>query len=285
MAIFTNEYCEYILYSHNKIEFSPEEIHQICESCKCIQLSISESYIIESAIPKINLDKLGIKNLDIKIKDTANTIANIIRSNGINSDTNDQIYNIISDFFMYCAKSIDRSVLKSFPNLSELNQKNLVKGITLTILDALINTMICDVLTLLLGPMGNVIWVCIAAPIVEESSKQIAVKGGFSKEYTIAFNTLEFSLYVSRFSGKIPIMNLIRTRALGVGMHVVNTAIHNLFNSDKFRKQFHIDNTKDNKDKCTFISFIICTLIHVSWNTASKFSHTFVKAITGLKDI
>ena len=285
MAIFTNEYCENIMYHYSNIKFSPEEVQHICEDCKNIQLSISESYIIESTIPKINLDKLGIKNLDIKIKDMANTIANIIRSNGIDSDTSAQIYNIISDFFMYCAKSIDRSVLKSFPNLSNLDQKNVIKGITLTILDALINTMICDVLTLLLGPMGNVIWVCIAAPIVEESSKQIAVKGGFSKEYTIAFNTLEFSLYVSRFSGKIPIMNLIRTRALGVGMHVVNTAIHNLFNSDKFRKQFHIDNTKDNKDKCTFISFIICTLIHVSWNTASKFSHTFVKAITGLKDI
>ena len=83
----------------------------------------------------------------------------------------------------------------------------------------------------------------------------------------------------------MPIMNLIRTRALGVGMHVVNTAIHNLFNSDKFRKLFHIDNTKDNKNKCTFISFVICTLIHVSWNTASSFSSAFVKAITGLKDI
>lgn len=40
MAIFTNEYCEYILYNYNKIEFSPEEIQQICESCKSIQLSI-----------------------------------------------------------------------------------------------------------------------------------------------------------------------------------------------------------------------------------------------------
>lgn len=86
----------------------------------------SESYIIESTIPSINLDKLGIKNLDIKIKDVANSIVNIIKSNGINSDTNDQIYNIISDFFMYCAKSIDRSVLKSFPNLSELNQKKIL---------------------------------------------------------------------------------------------------------------------------------------------------------------
>lgn len=285
MAIFTDEYCEYVLYNHNKIEFSPEEIQQICESCKCIQLSISESYIIESTIPSINLDKLGIKNLDIKIKDTTNSIVGIIKSNGINSNANDQIYNIISDFFMYCAKSIDRSILKSFPNLSKLDQKNLAKGITLTILDGLINTIVCDVLTVLLGPVGRVIWVCIAAPIVEESSKQIAVKGGFSTEYTIAFNTLEFSLYVSRFSRKMPIMNLIRTRALGVGMHVVNTAIHNLFNSDKFRKLFHIDNTKDNKDKCTFISFVICTLIHVSWNTASSFSPAFVKAITGLKDI
>lgn len=135
MAIFTDEYCEYVLYNYNKIEFSPEEIQQICESCKFIQLSISESYIIESAIPSINLDKLGIKNLDIKIKDTANSIVSIIKSNGINSNANDQIYNIISDFFMYCAKSIDRSILKSFPNLSKLDQKNLAKGITLTILD------------------------------------------------------------------------------------------------------------------------------------------------------
>ena len=28
MAIFTDEYCEYVLYNHNKIEFSSEEFNR-----------------------------------------------------------------------------------------------------------------------------------------------------------------------------------------------------------------------------------------------------------------
>lgn len=133
----------------------------------------------------------------------------------------------------------------------------------------------------MLGPMGSAIFVSVGAPIVEEASKAIAVKGGFSKEYTIIFNTFEFTNYMISYN--LPFINKLRARTFAIGMHLVNTAIHNLFASEKFRKQFHIDDSKDSKDKCTFASYIITTLIHCAWNTAPKFSPALVKIITGIE--
>lgn len=285
MAIFTEEYCANMLDEFDNrlegIEFTPEQIQKICEDCKSIKFTIAESYILESASPKADLSKLGIKNADSQVKSAATKISTAIKKNGVTSETKKQIHNIVSDLFDDLAKSLDKSVMKGNPNLQNLDQKNLAKGFTLTIWDVIINTLICDVLTIMLGPMGNAIFVSVGAPIVEEASKAIAVKGGFSKEYTIIFNTFEFTNYMVSYN--LPFINKLRARTFAIGMHLVNTAIHNLFASEKFRKQFHIDDSKDSKDKCTFASYIITTLIHCAWNTAPKFSPALVKIITGIE--
>lgn len=83
MAIFTEEYCANILDEFDNriegIEFTPEQIQKICEDWKSIKFTIAESYILESASPKADLSKLGIKNADSQVKSAATKILQQLR--------------------------------------------------------------------------------------------------------------------------------------------------------------------------------------------------------------
>ena len=118
--------------------------------------------------------------------------------------------------------------------------------------------------------VGGTIYAIIGAPIIEEASKSIAVKGGFEKEYMIVFNSYEFTSYVVQMTAiGIPIIDSILLRGAVVGMHNFTTYINKLFSTEEFRKKFKIKDTKDAKDQATLCAYTIGTLIHVSWNSAS----------------
>lgn len=273
MAIFDEAYCNELLYSQFDEEFlnfemTAETVNKIYESCKC--KSLAESYLLEAATPKCDLSKFGIKNAPAQVSKASNEIAKTIKTNGVNSETTKKIHNIVSDLFKNLADCIDESVISINPKLKDLDDKrNLAKAITLFIFNIVINSICASVLGLLLGQFGTNLVVCLAAPLIEEACKAIAVKGGFSKEFTIVFNSYEFTSYVTKNAIVYGLIKIIKIRLAALTMHLVNTAIHNLAESKEFKGKLGIkENDKDANDKCTFAAYIITSLIHVSWNSA-----------------
>lgn len=282
MAIFTEAYCMQLMHetSQNVIselleednnsfinfELSPIKVQRICEECKNYHLSISESYLLEASGPKISdLRKLGIKNAEGKVNKTAADITSIIKKNGITSESKKHIHNIISDLFQDIADSIDNTVVATNPKLKNIeNQRNTTNALVLLTWYLIIGNLISTVLCNLMGAVGSILVIVVVAPVMEEACKAIAVKGGFDKEYNLAFNAFEFTKYVSKGAPVI-------SRLVVVGMHTLTTAINKLFSTEEFRKKFGISDDKDAKDKCTFAAYIIGLFIHTSWNSAALY--------------
>lgn len=275
MAIFNEAYCNELLYSQFDEEFSnfemtAETVNRICESCKGIKYSLAEQYILEAATPKCDLSRFGIKNAPAQVSKASNEIAKTIKTNGVNSETTKKIHNIISDLFKDLADSIDETIISADHKLKDLDDKrNVAKAITLFIFNLVINTICANVLGLLLGQFGLTLVVCLTGPLIEEACKAIAVKGGFSKEFTIVFNAYEFTSYVTQNAIVYGLIRIVKIRLAALTMHLVNTAIHNLAESKEFKGKLGIkEDDKDANDKCTFAAYIITSLIHVSWNSA-----------------
>ena len=155
---------------------------------------------------------------------------------------------------------------------------------------SLLASTVISILFAVVPMVAQTINMAIIAPIVEESAKIISVKGHFEKEFFIVFNTFEFSRYMilggfasigwKMLGLDVGIINVLRSRIAAVGMHAVNTVIHTIFNSDKFKEKFKLDD-KDAKDKATLVSFIIGLLIHGTWNAAALHNRGFVDFIAG----
>ena len=299
-----NNLFEQIFDINNNIEILPKQVEELIESFTKeykSQAIFNESYIytyLNESQQKINYDqgfqKLGIRGGASKVKRAGSDIAQVIKKNGITKESRRKIHNIISDLFEEIADNM--SYNKKYDkdgNLKKIPIDKLKRSVMLLIWVLIISSLAVTVISILFAaaPMvAQIINTAIIAPIVEESAKIISVKGHFEKEFFIVFNTFEFSQYMILGGlGSIAwkmlgldagIINILRTRIAAVGMHAVNTVIHTIFNSDKFKEKFKLDD-KDAKDKATLVSFIIGLLIHGTWNAAALRNRGFVDFIAG----
>ena len=262
-------------------DYTPEEINEICIKFQEASNIITEDVLFEAADPSRSFTKLLPKagsKLASQVKSTSSQIATVIRSNGINKESRKQIHNIIQDFYQKVADSMNEVFIPIDVNGYDANK--ISKGLALTFMDIVINSIICEILKLLIGEVvGTKIFAVVVAPIVEEASKQIAVKGKFDVEYTVVFNACELGLYVSQ---GVP----VKVRLICVGMHLTTTFIHKILMNEKIQKFLGINKEdKDSKDKCGFIANIIGLLIHGTWNYLGVFSERFVRGIAKLAGI
>lgn len=288
----------------DNLEYTAEEVNNFIDSFSnnfkssaIFNESYYYNYLNEAAIKNSSSDlrKLGIQNSDIKIKKAGQDIVNTIKKDGITKESRKKIHNIISDLFQDLADqlSYDKRYDKN-GQLQKIPTDKLKRSIFLLLWVIIINTLANIVLSLLFSGIPIVVTTItcvIVAPLVEESAKIISVKGHFDKEFFIVFNAYEFSSYVISGSASVAMfrslgfkdigfLNVIRGRLAAVGMHGVNTVIHKIFDSDKFKEKFKLTD-KDAKDKATLLSFIIGVIIHGTWNTAAIHSEGFKTFIFG----
>lgn len=252
------------------------------------------SFESNQVLTETALDKLGLGNSTGQINNVAKDIANIIKKDGVGKDSRNKIHNRVSKLFEDIAKNLSTKQIMVNGKLKEMDTKKTERALTLLSWVLIISSLVSTLLTIFLGKAGGVVYSIAFAPVIEEASKSISIKGKFDKEYFIVFNIFEASNYIISQGVQpailkslgfkvptIPMKHIIRARTAAVGMHGVTTLIHKLFNSDKFREKFNIGNDQDSKDKCTFASYIITTLVHSSWNAADTFSDTFYRIIVG----
>lgn len=138
-------------------------------------------------------------------------------------------------------KEITPLVFKSLVNTSKEVKETIslptaiFKSIVLVLTLLLINTFFVNFLILLTGDPGIGLFLAsvFIAPIVEEYSKYISIKGDYTKTFFVIFNIFEFTLYVSRFFGIISLGPLLLMRFLAVLLHLITTYVQYKFNKEE----------------------------------------------------
>lgn len=266
------------------------DLDQINEAVKLIPndycAQIDRFFLEESG----GLTKMGVSTS--KVSNSAKEIVKVAKTEGVNSESKKKIQNIISRLFEDIAHDVAYKKIIENDKVKEIPRTKVKSAIVLLLWVLLINTIATSVLMLIAGQIGVNIGICVVAPVIEESAKQISIKGKFEKEFYVVFNVFEASSYVARTiptilsgaitgSAKEAILGILRARGAAAGMHAVTTAIHKIFESEKVWKKLNIKDEKEAKDMATLIAFIIGILLHSSWNAAGTFSKKFTKAITG----
>lgn len=104
----------------------------------------------------------------------------------------------------------------------------------------------------------------LCAPICEEMFKRIAIKGGYEKEFTIVFNLCEFSLYIKRNEKTKYFVNLVISRLVCVGSHVLYTIIQWLTQNTEILTKWGIDPA--DHEKVEILGNALTTTMHSLWN-------------------
>ena len=146
----------------------------------------------------------------------------------------------------------------------ELPISKLESSIYLLSLVVAINSLFYRILRWLLGDKTaiKVVTICIA-PFIEEAAKSVSIKGHFGKLYYIVFNAYEaFSYLRKNARNGVSIVKNLKARVATILMHSVTTLIHKVFSMKIVQNTIN----SDDRDITTYMSYIISTFIHATWN-------------------
>ena len=123
-------------------------------------------------------------------------------------------------------------------------------------------------LNILFGLAGQYISAIVCAPLIEESAKQISIRGGFKTEFFMVFNTLEFTEYVISYTPFLGLIKTVVARLAAVGLHAVTTIVQYMYTNKEFQKKVMKD-PKDPREKAELEAMGLGAgmIIHALWNT------------------
>jgi len=273
---------------------TPEQIQQLSEHCNLLSESMDLDYILQESFnikEKIqdvidrDLKKLFNNNdrsyqkAKVAVKSTASSIVSDIKTNGVKKDTSKSISHKLEALFKKLEallfESLDTEKLEN-GKYDVTKLKNALKCFLWMFLAQIVFMIVFITIT---GPqIGQILTVCIAAPLTEELAKKFAASGNFEKEFFVIFNGYEFTSYVIQLTkvNKMPLLKAIRVRTFAVLMHLSTTIVHWLAKNEKVKKFLKLD---DEKSKT--LGFGISVFIHALWNTLAVFSPKFTKMMMG----
>lgn len=266
----------------DNINITAEQINELAKFLNDnISLSsINENYeILNESINFNFLDKLGIKNSKSIKKDAdklSNNIAKTIKSEGINEKSKSKILTYYNEFFSTLNKTLDLANIDINTSIfgKEYDINKVKDAFLIFIIGTMTTSIIANVLVIFFGlNIGQILVTAIVAPIVEETEKQIAIRRNCSMEYTIIFNTYEFSYYFISLNPILGKVNAIKLRLIPVGMHLTNTIIQFLTNNVKLQQKLGIENDKNKQTKLSLIGQLIGTIIHCAYNSLALMSN------------
>lgn len=287
-----------VLLSYNQtlidnINISPDQINKFIESFNDNGEILTEAQIKKNSEEQFNkfkkfIDKSGNPKISQKIHNnilkTSNEVVDVIKSEGINKTVFDKISAKFQTFVDDMVDSLEFDNIDGL-DFEKYDANKIKNAFILTTIAGSINTMVAIIVSAFtLGNTTaiNIATSCISAPIVEELCKQISIKGGYIKEFTVVFNMLEATQYivVMTINGVNPVKAL-KVRLCAVGLHLVTIFVQWFTSNEKIQKAFGIIN-KNDKEKSSTIGYILGVIIHSIWNSLACFSKTFNSVIDTL---
>ena len=268
----------------NEFDISASKITELSNFCNNQSIEESVQVITESmdfsVFEKMGFNSRSISIIKSNIISTSSNIVKTIKQEGITKNSKSKILSYYNNFFNEISSalsSFDTNIIIDIFG-KDYNVDRAKNALIIFIFVIIVGNLISSILSILLGPIGNIVCTVIASPIIEEISKQSAIRQGCTAEYTILFNIFEFSMYVSMFAPTAGLVRIVKTRLLTVGMHLTSTIIQFLTTNKEIQKKLRLDKNED-KEKLSLIGYITGNLIHITWNYLSVFSTTFNKII------
>lgn len=273
-----------------EFEFSANFINEFCDQLYNKQLLLVEDFDmlleaatnnIESKANKMGITKEVTNKIGKEVKSTCKDVVDTIKKDGITKESRNSIshkFKKLHDNINNALSSEDSwwllgPVAAKLEKAGCTEKAKITKAFSVLLWVIIINSIANLVLTLLMGPVGNMITGCIVAPIVEENAKQQAIKGGFTKEFSILFNLFEFSEYVIKYGPLFGFAKMVITRLAVVGFHLTTTFVQWAFQNEKVLKALKIDpNDEAKKEKLGFIGNVIGIVMHSVWNFTAYLS-------------
>lgn len=259
------------------INIPPEQIQNLIESFQDVQI---EDMLLEGDMKDfITAEFKLVPNAIVKITRCAEDIVKTIKWEGISKESIDEIIVRINKMWDDLASGFDPVTILDYEGASKYDPNKLIKATTLLFWVFAFNSLFSITLNLLFGRAGYLIFVCLIAPIMEESAKQISIRGKFQAEFAFVFNVFEFTNYITSVKqqakiagGKVvksDFMKYVGVRLSVVVMHISTTFIQWLTQNPKIQKMLNID-SKEDKAKAAAIGQLIGILIHASWNFVGR---------------
>lgn len=254
--------------SLSNIEISAEQIKEFCKLIPTdnilFEKKMEEEEFAASICKKLNFTPKHFK----MISDAADEMVEIIQKFGISKKTISAIEMKAHDIVYRINTDLNHLFPKNDIKFAGLDLQNVNKSTTLTFFVVILNTLVLNIFWLLFRnkKLAQILTIGIICPVIEESAKRIAIKGGYAKEFTIVFNTIEFSSYVTQYCLTLGLGKIIAIRLLPVGMHLTTTLIHWLGENKEVQKCLGIENSKEEKQKLSTLAGICGCLVHMIWN-------------------
>lgn len=235
--------------------------------------------ITEAFISKSNSIKLKNQNdIDAKVMSVSKDITETIRDKGINKSVIEKIQDKLVETYTSIAELLTDSDLDEFRS-TEYDANKLKNALILVILAGAINSIVNVIFMTIFGPqIGSTATSVICAPLVEETCKQVSIKGGFIKEFAVIFNAYEFTQYaIINSSLGIKFINVLVARGAVVLMHLTTTIIQYITSNTKILDKLGFTKEK-NKKEIGFIGNVLGICIHSLWNafaTGGKLNFLF----------
>jgi hypothetical protein len=133
-----------------------------------------------------------------------------------------------------------------------INVDQMKKALIMLLFVLLLNTFMYTALVMVFGTaVGGIITAVVVAPLTEEISKHIAIKGGYHGAFVLSINIFEFFSYVSlgvRTGGKLGKVIIIRTASAMT--HWLEVVLQKYFD----------------QKKASTTGLVVAILIHATWN-------------------
>lgn len=268
----------------NEFDISASRITELSDFCNNQSIEESVQLLTESmdfsVFEKMGFNSRSISIIKSNIISTSSNIVKTIKQEGITNSSKTKILNYYNNFFNEISSALSSLNIDIVINIfgKEYNIDKVKDATIIFVFGFIANSLINSILSILLGSVGQIIVLTVVGPIVEEIGKQAAVRQGCTVEYTVLFNTFEFSMYVASYAPVVGLVRIIKTRLLTVGMHLTSTIVHFLTTNKEIQKKLGLDKNED-KEKLSLIGFITGNLIHITWNSLDTFTSIFEKIV------
>lgn len=247
-------------------EFSKDIINQIIISESTYEEVLSEAANILAIYGNFFTDfGNSINNFTNECNTCGSKIASIIRREGLNSKSEKEIIHIFEEFVQKSSEAfLDPNKIRNKANNMGLDIEKVNASVKVFLVVIIVNSIMDLIFRLLIGPPGSILTAIIVAPIVEEISKAIAIKGDFAVEYTIIFNSYEFTDYVLRYGKVIGFAKMIVIRLKCVLFHLTTTILQWFTLNKDILSKCGIN--PEDRETVNFVGRILAIFMHGTWN-------------------